>query len=324
MAQRLIEERVTPRTWNTFRMQRQLTILKNKEKIRNVELEELKIGGDTSFAFMSENENKTHPVVALEIPYVFDNFYPQLLKDYWGASDFFEILKKAGSFNCDLISVKFNIQEENLESFINESESIIKKIEKIVKKPLIFRGANNTQIDKILLPQIAKYSSKPHIIAFADEFNYEQIVPSVVENNHILVLRSPIDINLAKELNILTTDKGLRPERILIDPDMGGLGYGLEYGYSIVERIKQAGFDGDTMLNMPIIAFIGEESYKAKEAKSDKFDENWGDYAKRATMWEISAASAIIAAGANLVVLWNPESIVPLKECLRVNYLKRG
>ena len=94
---------------------------------------------------------------------------------------------------------------------------------------------------------------------------------------------------------------------------MGGLGYGLDYGYSIIEKIRQAAFDGDTMLNMPVIAFIGEESYRAKEAKSDTFAQNWGQFSERSVMWEISAASAMISAGANIVVLWNPKSIEVLK-----------
>lgn len=284
--------------------------------IRLASIDSLRIGGDSSLPFLSENGNDTKPVFALEIVYGVDNFYPAFLKEQWGTDDFFEIVEKADALNCDMLSIKFNAADETINDLLEKLPSIFEKIYSLTTKPLILRGANNTDIDRILLPQLAQLAKNPAIIAFADEFNYEQIVPSVVENNHILVLRTPIDINLAKEINILTSDKGLSPDRILIDPDMGGLGYGLEYGYSIVERIKQAGFDGDKMLNMPIIAFIGEESYKAKEAKSDKFNENWGDYQKRAAMWEISAASAIMTAGANVVVLWNPKSVKTLKELI--------
>ena len=127
------------------------------------------------------------------------------------------------------------------------------------------------------------------------------------------MLRSPIDINLAKELNILAIDKGMSPDKILIDPDTGGLGYGLDYGYSIVEKIRLAAFDGDEMLNMPIIVFIGEESYRAKEAKSDTFDKNWGNFENRSAMWEISGAVSMISAGANIVVLQNPKSVKAIK-----------
>ena len=186
-----------------------------------------------------------------------------------------------------------------------------------IQKPLILRGANNDSVDLKLLPLLAEFAPKECIISFAQESTYEQIVPIVAKYNHILVLRSPIDINLAKELNILSIDKGMHPDRILIDPDMGGLGYGLDYGYSIIEKIRQAAFDGDTMLNMPVIAFIGEESYRAKEAKSDTFSAQWGDYKERAAMWEIAGASAMISAGADIVVLWNPKSVEAITSLLR-------
>ena len=114
-------------------------------------------------------------------------------------------------------------------------------------------------------------------------------------------------------MNILTTEMGLSADKILIDTDMGGLGYGLEYGYSIMERIKLAGFEGDKMLNMPIIAFAGEETLKTKEAKSEEFSESWGELNQRATMLEITAGSAISAAGANIVVLNLPKSVETLK-----------
>lgn len=286
---------------------------KIKEKIRTVTIGDLKVGGDSSFAFLSENANSMKTLFATEIPFNKDNFYPDFLYEKYKTFDFFEILTKLQDSKADLISVKFNATEENLDVVLDSLAVNFEKINKINNKPLILRGANNTDIDRKLLPKLASLVKDKSIIAFADEFNYEEIVPSVIENGHVLVLRTPIDINLAKELNILCTDRGLSPDRILIDPDMGGLGYGIEYGYSIVERIKQAGFDGDTMLNMPIIAFIGEESYKAKEAKSDKFSEDWGDFHERAAFWEISAACTMAAAGANIITTWNPDTVKTLK-----------
>lgn len=284
-----------------------------KDKIRETELNGLKIGGNTSLPFMKENNNFVKPIIALEFPFSFDEHYPVLLKDSWNVSTPTEALKKADKSGCDIISVKFNVSEDNIELQIEEVKKFLNSISEITKKPIILRGANNSEIDKRLVPFLAENAPKESIIAFAEEGTFEEIVPSVIKNNHILVLRTPIDINIAKELNILTVDKGLSPERILIDPDMGGLGYGLDYGYSIIEKIRQAAFEGDTMLNMPIIAFIGEESYRAKEAKSDTFDVQWGDYNERAAMWEISGASAMISAGADIVVLWNPLSVETLK-----------
>ena len=269
-----------------------------KEKIRETDFQGLKIGGDSSLSFMKENGNSAKLLLALEFLY--------------SSCDFEEALKQ--STNADIISLKFDITEENFDEETEKIKDFLKnRVMSLTKKPLILRGANNSEIDKKLIPILAQYAPKESIIAFGEEQTYEEILPYIIKNNHIFVLRTPIDINLAKELNILTTDKGLLPERILIDPDMGGLGYGLDYGYSIIERIRLAAFDGDKMLNMPIIAFIGEESYRAKEAKSDSFSDVWGKYEERSVMWEISGACAMISAGANIVVLWNPQSVDVLK-----------
>lgn len=290
--------------------------LKIKEKIRQTEINSTLIGGDSSVPFVCENQNKTKPLIAIEFLFFEDNSYPEILKNIWNCKTSLEYLKKANSSNADVISIKFNATKENLEQQIAEIKTFLDKLHLMTNKTIILRGANNSEIDKILIPILAKYKSKEVIIAFAEEDTFETIVPDVIKNNHILVLRTPIDINIAKELNILTIDKGLAPEKILIDPDMGGLGYGIDYGYSIIEKIRQAAFDGDTMLNMPIIAFIGEETYRAKEAKANTFSEDWGDYQQRATMWEISGATAMLCAGANIVVLWNPESVKTLKGIL--------
>lgn len=284
-----------------------------KEKIRETKLGDLTIGSDSSFSFMKENENSAVPLIAIELPYHFDSSYPNVLKNIWDVSSLEEALFKAQETKADLISIKFNLDEESFHTEKDNIKKLLAKIKNIVSKPLILRGANNSSTDKKLIPFLAENAPRECIISFAEEDTFEHIVPSIVKHNHILVLRTPIDINIAKELNILTIDKGLCADRILIDPDMGGLGYGLDYGYSIIEKIRQAAFEGDTMLNMPIIAFIGEESYRAKEAKSDTFDVQWGDYNERAAMWEISGASAMISAGADIVVLWNPLSVETLK-----------
>jgi len=280
------------------------------QNVRTLNFEALEIGGDSAIPFMSENNNRAKVLFAIEIPFYVDAKYPQILVDYWGKdTSFIDKVKKAQQIDCDLISLKFNLSEENLDDDIKKVISELDEISKFNCKPLILRGANNKAIDTKLLPKITEILKKQSIIAFADDMTYKDIAPAVAKTNHSLVLRSPIDINLAKELNILAVDEGMSADRLLIDPDMGGLGYGLDYGYSIIEKIRQAAFDGDVMLNMPIIVFAGEEIYRAKEAKSDSFDENWGDYNERACMWEIAAVSALISSGVNICVVWNPQTI---------------
>ena len=145
------------------------------------------------------------------------------------------------------------------------------------------------------------------IVAFANENTYKEITPEVIKGGHKLVIRTPIDINLAKEMNILTHDLGLSLDNIIIDTDIGGLGYGLEYGYSIMEKIQQE--KNDEYLNLPLISFAAEETLKTKEAKSDCFSKSYGELTQRAIMYEITATSAVMAAGANYIVVNYPPNI---------------
>lgn len=293
--------------------------------IRQINFQGLSIGGECDFL-------KSKPVLALELN-IFDfEASSHIVKDFYSGQDGkkaggqvvgwacqpnnIDLITAAQNSDCDILALKFNIPEEDLDENIKRAKSLLKEILPHITKPLLVRGVNNKSVDVKLLPALMEVLDRQCIIAFADENTYKEIVPSVVKGGHILAIRTPIDINLAKEMNILTSDMGLSLDKILIDTDMGGLGYGLEYGYSIMERIKIAAFEGDKMLNMPLIAFAGEEALKAKEAKSDTFDKNYGDFKLRSTMFEIATASAIIAAGANVIVLENPESVKILKELI--------
>jgi acetyl-CoA decarbonylase/synthase, CODH/ACS complex subunit delta len=284
---------------------------KVKLPIRTVQFHDLKIGGDKSFYFMKENGNVLKPFLAFEIPAF--SALSHIATDYFKTDNIIKIVEKSQELDCDIFGIKFDISDL---AEVPEAEKLLKEILPLIKKPIMIRGANNKAIDEILLPKLVEILDRKSIVAFADDITYKKIVPPVVKGGHILVIRTPIDINLAKEMNILSTDMGLDADKILIDTDMGGLGYGLEYGYSVMERIKLAAFEGDDMLNMPLIAFVGEESLRVKEAKSDAFSDSWGDFKLRSAMFEISTASAVISAGANVVVLQNPDSLEILRKVL--------
>jgi len=287
---------------------------KTISKVRELEIQGIKIGGDSAYSFMSENQNSVKPLFALELPFFYEDTFPPLLKEQYGNDyEITNAVLNAEKLPNDLLSIRFNVREESIEKDFETIKEKLPAIFSSTKKPLILRGRNNNEIDIKLLPLLAENAPKQSIISFIEDTSYEQILPSVIKNNHYVIIRTPIDINLAKEMNILTADKGLDLNKIIIDPDMGGLGYGLDYGYSVIEKIKQAGFGGDTMLNMPVIGFIGEECFKAKESKADSYDKNWGEYGKRAAMWEIAGASAIAAAGANIIVLWSETALKTLK-----------
>lgn len=304
---------------------------KHNLPIREIDFQGVKIGGENDFL-------NSKPVLALELN-IFDlDASSHIVKDWYEVKckkqnaksievgwvfqpNKIELVTLAQATPCDILALKFNISEDNLDADVLKSKELLRELLPHITKPLLVRGVNNKSVDVKLLPALMEVLEDENlhrevIIAFADENTYKAIVPSVVKGGHILAIRTPIDINLAKEMNILTSDMGLSLDKILIDTDMGGLGYGLEYGYSIMERIKLAAFEGDKMLNMPLIAFAGEEALKVKEAKSDSFPASFGDFKERSIMFEITTASAVIAAGANLIVLEHPDSVKALKELM--------
>ena len=198
--------------------------------------------------------------------------------------------------DCDIIGLKFTED-------ISGGKDALKKYLPLIKKTLMISGTGNDSVDRELLPELIMVLDRECIIAYADENTYKDIVPLVIQGKHKLVIRTPIDINLAKEMNILTSDLGLPLDKIIIDTDIGGLGYGLEYGYSIMEKIKLEGKSGDKYLDMPLISFAAEETAKTKEAKDESL----------AMFLEIASASAVKAAGADYIVLTKPDAVSAMR-----------
>lgn len=283
-----------------------------KQNIREINFNGIKIGGDKSFYFLKENGNNSKPVFVLELNIFNPEKSSHIVKDFYGKffEDKTELVKQAQQSKCDILGLKFNIDSIKQ---TDEACELLKTLLPHITKPLMIRGVNLTEIDKILIPELIKILDRECIIAFANEYTYKEITPLVIKGNHILVIRTPIDVNKLKEMNLLTSEMGINLNKILIDTDMGGLGYGLEYGYSIIERVKIAGLNGNELLNMPIITFCSEESLKTKEASSENLDKNYGDFKLRTKMIETITASAVISAGSNVVVLNHPETISALK-----------
>jgi acetyl-CoA decarbonylase/synthase complex subunit delta len=129
-------------------------------------------------------------------------------------------------------------------------------------------------------------------------------------DGHNIIAESPIDINIAKQLNILISDMGLPLERIVINPTIGALGYGLEYAYSIMERARLAALAGDKTVAMPFICLVGQESWRAKEAKASSAEfPAWGPQSERGVVWESVTATALIQSGADILVMRHPKAV---------------
>lgn len=261
------------------------------------------------------NITKISKLFALEINIYNPKENFEITKSYFKSENPSDLINSAQKTGADILAIRFNIENE---SKIQNAKLLLTNLLPQIYKPLMICGTGKNEIDEKLIPELIKSLDRKNcIISFATESTYKSIVPEVLKNNHYLVLKSPIDINLAKELNILSKDIGLKKEQIIMNPDIGGLGYGYEYGYSIMEKINlEALNNNDEYLNFPILSEAPTESLKTKEAKVDNFTKSWGSLEDRAKMIELSAASGILSAGANIIMMSYPPSIKIMKELI--------
>ncbi|MBI5341810.1 MAG: acetyl-CoA decarbonylase/synthase complex subunit delta [Deltaproteobacteria bacterium] len=195
---------------------------------------------------------------------------------------------------------------------VEEGARIVHEVLAAVSCPVIVGGCGEEETDAKLFPAVAESAGRPVFLSYADEKNYRLVGGAALAYGHGVVAWSPIDINMAKQANLLLSDLGVPPERILIDPLTGGLGYGLEYTYSIVERIRLAGLSGDAMLARPVLCHLGD-AWKAREAV-DASETSWGDAVLRGRRWEETTGWACLAAGADLLVFRHPGNVEAFRE----------
>ena len=177
--------------------------------------------------------------------------------------------------------------------------------------PLIILGSNHTEKDASVLVAAAEAAKERNcIIGKAQEANYKTIAAAAIANNHKLIAMSELDINLSKQLNILITQMGFDKERIITDPMCSALGYGLEYTYSVMERIRLAALaQNDVTMQQPILGDIGMYVWKVKETQASETDvPHWGDLEERSIAWEAVTAAALLMAGAELLIMRHPKA----------------
>ena len=125
---------------------------------------------------------------------------------------------------------------------------------------------------------------------------------------------APIMELAQKQVNILVSEAGMDLSRIVMYQATGGLGYGMEYAYSIMERTRLAALSGDRMLSMPMLAVVGSESWKAKEARTpEETMPAWGQAEARGILWEAATAACFLHGGTHLFVMWHPRAAEQLR-----------
>ena len=273
----------------------------------------VKIGGQSTLPLLfKEGLIPNKPKIAFEIwdipPLDFDE---ELLAAYGGAIN--DPLAWAdicvNKYQAQLLCLKMQGTHPD---FGNKSpESAAKFISVLltkVKVPLIIIGSGDEDKDNLIMPACSEAARGERcLLGCAVQDNYKTFTASVLADGHSIIAQSPIDINIAKQLNILISDRGLSLERIVIDPTIGALGYGLEYAYSIMERARLAALSGDKILASPFICFVGQEAWRAKEAKASP---------QQGIIWETLTATSLIQSGADLLVMRHPKAIAKVNKCI--------
>ncbi|MEW6170838.1 MAG: acetyl-CoA decarbonylase/synthase complex subunit delta [Candidatus Omnitrophota bacterium] len=228
------------------------------------------VGGQKSLAYLfKEGDIPYAPVIAQEIWDTEPDDWPDVLRE-----PFKDVLsnpllwaeKAVKEYEVDLICLKLQgASPEGKNKSPQDLASLAKKLLQKVDVPLIILGCGDDQKDNLVMPVVSNaLKNERCLLGSAVQDNYKTLVASCLADGHNIIAESPIDINIAKQLNILITDMCLPAERIVINPTVGALGYGLEYAYSIMERARLASLNGDKMLSMPFVCFVGQEVWRVK------------------------------------------------------------
>ncbi len=288
--------------------------------IKEVELgkgkKAVKAGGSNAYSFHGfEGKFPNRPKIAMEIW--------DMMPEDWAAaalapfkdvaSDPVAWAKKCvNEYGAEMLVMQLKSTDPNgYNRGADEAAADVKKVADAVDVPLVVWGVANTEKDAEVLKKVAEACEGKHIaIGPVEEANHKQIGAAALGYKHTVISSSPIDVNLAKQVNILLENLGVKND-LIIDPTTGGLGYGLEYSYSVIERIRMAGLiQQDDKLQFPIISNLGNEVWKSKEAKMSKEEApNMGDPDKRGYMMEAVGGVAYLMAGADILIMRHPESI---------------
>ncbi len=281
----------------------------------------IKVGGEKALPFLHfEGEIPNRPVVAMEIWDMVPDEWPESLKEYF--KDVYNdpgawAKKCVDEYGADMVAVRFKSADPDLnDTSADECAATLKKVLEAVSVPLIVYGCGKAEKDNTIMGPIGEAGAGENLLlGVAEQENYKSVASAAMANKHSVIAQSPIDINIAKQLNILIAEMSTPLlDRIVIDPTIAALGYGIEYCYSIMERARFGALQGDKMLAMPMIGNICHEVWSKKEAYLPADEEpGWGDQAERSPAWEAVTAMALLQGGINLLIMRHPEAVKMVK-----------
>jgi acetyl-CoA decarbonylase/synthase, CODH/ACS complex subunit delta len=285
---------------------------------------EVAFGGENVLPFHSfEGITPNSPLIAYEIQDVPPADWPEnVRKPYEGISD--DPVKWARHCQNELkaraIALRLIGTHPDRENRSPEDASkTVKDVLAAITVPLIILGSNHAEKDAAVLVAVSEAAKgKNCVIGKAQEANYKTIAAAAMANNHKLIAMSELDINLSKQLNILITQMGFEKDRLITDPMCSALGYGLEYTYSVMERIRLAALtQNDAIMQPPMLGDVGMYVWKIKETQASETDmPQWGSAEERGIAWEAVTAASLLVSGAELLIMRHPKAVEAVQKMI--------
>jgi acetyl-CoA decarbonylase/synthase complex subunit delta len=285
----------------------------------------VKVGGESCYPFhLFEGAMPNPPKVAFE---VWD--YPPEEWQEWAVEPYKDVIndpvawakKSQDTYGAELIALLLKSADPNgMNRDVEQVVATVKSVADAITVPLLVWGCVNDEKDTALLRRVAELCEGKNVaIGPLVEKNYKQIGAMAIGYNQVVIASTPIDVNLAKQLNILLGNLGMPDERMLIDPTTGGLGYGLEYSYSVMERDRMAALtQEDVKLQYPLVCNMAHEVWKTKETKLKKEDNpKLGDEKKRSILMEAVTAMSLLVAGADILIMRHPDAITLVRDMIK-------
>jgi len=267
----------------------------------------IKIGGQSTL-YLFEGGIKNKPAVTYDTFDCPQPQFPKVLREAWGDvwDNPGEWAKKAVKLGVDMVTIHLVSTDPKVkDTSPREAAKTVEEVLQAVKVPVAIGGSGNPEKDTLVLEKAAEAASGERcLLASVNlDMDHGRVAKAAVKHNHNVLSFVALDINDQRTLNRLLLSAGLPGEQIVCDPTTGALGYGLEYTYTMVQRMKQSALKGDKELQMPI-SCAGSNAWGARE--SWKKNPEWGAREHRGPIWELVTSLTVLMAGADVLMMTTP------------------
>jgi len=284
----------------------------------------IKLGGENVLPLYSfDAEIANAPKVGIEITDEgYDKTVASLAAFYAGCETMADIAKKAAAApGADFLAINLDGADPNgANKSVDECAAIVSEIAAVVDLPLAIIGCKSAEKNAELFNKLADLLQGKNVLFIScKEENYKNVAASAgLAYNQKICAESAVDINLAKQLNVLIGQMGVKPETTVMNVGSASAGYGFEYVVSTMDRIKAAALgQNDAQLQMPIVTPVSSETWGVKETIVTEEDyPEWGTRDDRAVQMEVCTASACLVSGSNAVILRHPESVATISKMI--------